>query len=211
MKRLLQGLITPVHRKLSSFLETPTPNVRVLPESQWLANNGIPEPEHATFYDQPMAHSYEDGYHNRPFRAHHRPTATVAVLPPSRSQSRTLVQKSRPAIGKFRALFLRGARRATHQPEQGAASGIVDRRPRRQPEEASDVPPLHENSKVAFCRSDSRGGIVIRSLLSLGSLREPAAMRHSNSLVGMIEDERHAAKEMNSKLCPRLDTGAFGD
>jgi len=209
MKRLLQRLIKPVHRRLSSFLETPTPNAEVLPESLWLANSGIPEPQHATFYDQPMAHSYEDGHDNRSPQSHHRPT--VEVHPDSRYQSLTLVQSRTSAVGKLRAFFSRDAHPAKHQREQRAAPGIVDRRPRRQPEEASDLPSLHENPKVAFFRSDSRGGIVIRSLLNLGTLRELAAIRHSNSVAGIIEDDCHAEKEMSSKLSPRLDAGPFGD
>jgi hypothetical protein len=48
-------------------------------------------------------------------------------------------------------------------------------------------------------------------LLNLGSLRETAAIRHSNSFAGIIEDDVHAVKEMNSKWSPRLDAGAFGD
>ncbi|KAH5614307.1 hypothetical protein HBI26_010350 [Parastagonospora nodorum] len=181
MKRLLQRLITPVHRKLSSFLETPTPNVEVLPESLWLANNSIPEQQHATFYDHPMAHSYEDAYNEN---------------------SRMLVQKSTSSAGQLHPPFSGAVRPKNPRPEQGAAFGILDRRPRRQPVQPSEALPLHENLKSAFCRSDSRGGITIRSLLSLGSLREPDTLRNSNSIVGMMEDQRHAAKEMKGKFLP---------
>jgi hypothetical protein len=44
--------------------------------------------------------------------------------------------------------------------------------------------------------------MVVRRLLSLESLRQIESLRKAGSLIGLVEDQRHAVEEISSKLEP---------